>query len=261
MKISEYTPGTFCWIELVTSDGDGAKKFYTDLFGLGFNDQPVGEDAVYTMLNKEGKNVAALYQMNEEQGSRGIYPHWNSYVSVKSADETTEKVKSLGGTVTMEPFDVFDAGRMAMFQDPTGASFAVWQPNQHIGAQLTNDPGTLCWNELTTNDTQKAGEFYTRLFGWTSNTDSGSPPYTMFMIGERPAGGMLEIQKEWGEVPPNWVVYFAVEDCDASAEKATSLGAKILSPPTDVPEIGRFAVIQDAQGAAFAIIKLENPGQ
>lgn len=259
MEISTYTPGTFCWIELVTSDGDAAKKFYTDLFGLGFNNQPVGEDAVYTMLNKDGKNVAALYQMNEEQKSRGIYPHWNSYVSVASADETTEKVKSLGGTVTMEPFDVFDAGRMAMFQDPTGASFAVWQPNQHIGAQLTNVPGTLCWNELATNDTQKAGEFYTKLFGWASNTDSGSPPYTMFMNGERPAAGMIEIQKEWGEVPPNWVVYFAVADCDASAEKATSLGAKILSPPTDVPEIGRFAVIQDVQGAAFAIIKLEHP--
>ena len=131
MEISEYTPGTFCWIELVTSEGDSARKFYTDLFGLGFNDQPVGADTVYTMLNKDGKNVAALYQMNEEQKSRGIYPHWNSYVSVASADETTKNVKSLGGTVTMEPFDVFDAGRMAMFQDPTGASFAM-RPANHF---------------------------------------------------------------------------------------------------------------------------------
>ncbi len=261
MHFTEYTPGTFCWVELVTSDGNSAKKFYTELLGLGFNDQPVGEDAVYSMLNKNGKNVAALYQMNEEQKSRGIYPHWNSYVSVASADETTETVKSLGGTVLMEPFDVFDAGRMAMFQDPTGASFAVWQPNQHIGAQVTNEPGTLCWNELATNNTQKAGEFYSKLFGWSSQTDSGSPPYTMFMNGERMAAGMLEIQKEWGEVPPNWVIYFAVEDCDATVEKAKSLGGNILNPPTDIPEIGRFAVLNDGQHAAFAIIKLQNADQ
>ena len=261
MEITEYTPGTFCWVELVTSDGGSAKKFYTELLGLGFNDQPVGEDAVYTMLNKDGKNVAAMYQMNEEQKSRPVYPHWNSYVSVINADETTETVKSLGGTVLMEPFDVFDAGRMAMFKDPTGASFAVWQPNQHIGAQIGNEPGTLCWNELATNDTQKAGEFYSKLFGWKNQTDGGTPPYTMFMNGERMAAGMLEIQKEWGEVPPNWVVYFAVEDCDASAEKAKSLGGNILNPPTDIPEIGRFAVLNDAQHAAFAIIQLENPDQ
>ena len=261
MEISEYTPGTFCWVELVTSNGDGAKKFYTELFGLAFDDQPIGEEAVYTMLSKNGKNVAALYQMNEEQKSRGVYPHWNSYVSVASADETTETVKSLGGTVLMEPMDVFEAGHMAMFQDPTGASFAVWQPNQHIGAQIGNEPGTLCWNELATNDTQKAGEFYGKLFGWKNQTDGGTPPYTMFMNGERPAGGMLEIQKEWGDVPPNWLIYFAVADCDVSHDKAKALGANILFPPTDVPDIGRFAVIQDAQGAAFAIIKLENPDQ
>ncbi|MGH9968740.1 MAG: VOC family protein [Pyrinomonadaceae bacterium] len=259
-ETTEFAPGTFCWVELGTTDGQAAKKFYTELFGWTFNDSPVGPDMVYTMLKQDGKDVGALYKMPGEMTSQGIPPYWLSYVSVTSADESSEKAKSLGGTLMKEPFDVFDVGRMSVVQDPTGAVFALWQPLKHKGAGIVNVPNSFCWNELATKDSAKAGDFYAGLFGWTKNAqDMGPMTYTMFVNGERPAGGMYEPPPEMGDVPPNWLVYFAVDDCDAKAQKATELGGKVCAPPSDIPGIGRFAVITDPQGAAFAIIKLANP--
>ena len=251
---SEYAPGTFCWIELGTTDTAAAKKFYTELLGL------TAVDAPYVKLQRDGKDVAALYELNEEQRSQGIPPHWLSYVSVSSADDAAARAEELGGTVLKQPFDVYDVGRMAMIQDPTGAAFAVWEPRKHQGAQLANEPGTLAWNELLTNDVDAAGEFYTKLFGWGTQVQQIGPgPYTVFMVGDRPNGGMMKIAEEWGNVPSNWMAYIAVEDCDQCADKAKELGAKVTAPPTDIPEVGRFAMIQDPQGAMFAIIKLDNP--
>ncbi len=260
-EFNEYAPGTFCWIDLATTDAEAAKKFYGELFGWDMIDTPAGPDMVYTMLQLEGKEVAALYEMDAQQKSQGVPAYWVSYVSVKRANESAQKAKSLGGQVLMEAFDVMDVGRMALIQDPTGATLALWQPRTHIGARLANQPGTLCWNELATKDPETAGQFYTKLFGWSSQTqDMESIPYTVFMNGDRMAGGMLKMTEEWGDdVPPNWLVYFAVEDCDASVEKAKALGAQIHMPPTDAPPVGRFAVIEDPQEAVFAIIKLTSP--
>ena len=185
-------------------------------------------------------------------------PHWQSYVSVASADEIADKAGSLGGTVFQPAFDVMDVGRMAVVQDPAGATFALWQPKAHKGAELLNVPGAPCWNELFTKDTEVAKTFYTGLFGW-STEEMPSPtgaPYTMFKNGERPAGGMLEIQEEMGDVPPHWAVYFAVEGCDSSLERARALGAQVSFPPMDVPDVGRIAGLQDPQGATFSIIEL-----
>jgi predicted enzyme related to lactoylglutathione lyase len=255
-----YAPGTFCWVELGTSDGEAAKKFYTELFGWDFTDNPVGPGMVYTMLKQDGKDVGALYQLMPEMTAQGIPPHWLSYVFVTSADETAAKAKEAGGTLMKEPFDVFTVGRMAVVQDPTGAAFALWQAGTHQGAGITNVPNSLCWNELGTNDTAKAAEFYTKVFGWTANAQQVGPmEYTMFVNGQRPAGGMYPLTPEMGNVPPHWTVYFAVEDCDATAEKAISLGAKTITPAMDIPGVGRFSVLLDPQGAAFAIIKLASP--
>jgi uncharacterized protein len=255
-----YAPGTFCWIELGTSDGEAAKKFYAELFGWTANDNPIGPDMVYTMLQLDGKDAGALYKMPPDMTEQGIPPHWLSYVSVASADETAAKAKELGGTLMKEPFDVFDVGRMAVVQDPTGAVFALWQPRKHQGAAITNVPNSFCWNELATKDAARAGEFYTKLFGWSANTQQFGPMnYTSFMNGERPAGGMYEPTPEMGDIPPHWLVYFAVADCDATAQKAASLGAKTLAPPADIPGVGRFAILTDGQGAAFGIIKLSTP--
>jgi predicted enzyme related to lactoylglutathione lyase len=256
----DYAPGTFCWVELATSDNEAAKKFYTELFGWSSTDNPMGPGMVYTMLKRDGKEVGALYKMMPEMSSRGIPPHWMSYASTENADDIVAKAESLNGTIIQPPFDVFDFGRMAVIQDPTGAVFSIWQAKQHKGAGLVNAPGSLCWNELMTPDTNKAADFYTDLFGWGKDVQNFGPmEYIMFNIGGRPTAGMLQITPEMGNIPPNWLVYFAVDDCDARVQKATELGATVMKPADDIPGIGRFAILNDPQGAAFAIIKLEGP--
>lgn len=255
----EYKPGTFCWVELGTTNGEAAKTFYTQLFGWEYVDSPVGPDMIYTMLKLDGKDIGALYQMNSEMKSMGIPPHWLSYISVENADTTVEKAKAAGATIMKEPFDVMTVGRMAVIKDPTGAVFAVWQAGTHAGAGVANVPNSFCWNELGTSDTLIDGEFYSTVFGWGRNTQNFGPmEYTMFANGDRTAGGMFKISPEMGPIPPHWLVYFAVDDCDAKVQKATDLGATVMKPADDIPGIGRFAILLDPQGAAFAIIKLDN---
>jgi predicted enzyme related to lactoylglutathione lyase len=260
-EISSYPPNTFCWPELATSDPDGAKQFYGNLMGWAFHDDAVGPDAVYTLALKAGKNVGGLFLINEEMKAEGVPPNWLSYVSVADADTTAAKVKALGGKMVRDPQDAGEGGRMAVIEDPTGGVFAIWQPKEHIGAQLVNEHGTLTWNELMTTDVDKAGKFYTHLFDWGSQTaDMGGFQYTSFMNGDRPAGGMMQIDpKTMGDIPPNWMVYFAVDDCDGAAAAVKRLGGTVVEPPRDIPEVGRMAVVMDPQCAGFAVIKLKNP--
>lgn len=255
----EYAPGTFCWVELGTTNGEAAKKFYTELFGWSFVDSPIGPGMVYTMLKLDGKDVGALYEMPPEMTAQGIPPYWLSYASTTNADETAAKAKSLGATLMKEPFDVFDVGRMAVIEDPTGAVFAIWQAGRHKGAGVVNVPGAFCWNELATTDTVKDGEFYAGLFGWGKDVQNFGMEYTMFTNGDRPAGGMFKLTPEMAGIPPHWLVYFAVDDCDAKTKKATELGATVMKPADDIPGIGRFSILRDPQSAPFAIIKLESP--
>jgi predicted enzyme related to lactoylglutathione lyase len=153
---------------------------------------------------------------------------------------------------------VMDAGRMAVLQDPTGAVFQVWQPKRSIGAKILNEPGALCWTELTTSDTKAAEAFYTKLFGWTAKSSpAGSPmEYTEFSVGGTPSIGMMP--KPAGmpaHIPSYWMPYFQVADADASAAKAKELGGSVMVPPTDIPSTGRFAIVNDPQGAMFAVFK------
>jgi predicted enzyme related to lactoylglutathione lyase len=257
--VAEYTshaPGTFCWTELATTDQHAAKTFYGGLFGWTSNDFPMGPDDVYTMLQSKGLDVAALYSMRHEQRSQGVPPHWMSYVAVTSADETAAKARELGGDVLAEPFDVFDVGRMAVLRDPAGAVFCVWEPKRHIGARRLGESGALCWTELATTDPAKAGPFYSALFGWEGQeVPIGDIAYTIFKSGEQSAAGMLKMPKEWANMPPHWMPYFAVDDADATVAQIQALGGSITVPPQDIP-YGRFAVAQDPQGAFFSIIKL-----
>ncbi|MFN2578378.1 MAG: VOC family protein [Pyrinomonadaceae bacterium] len=250
-----HAPGSFCWIELATTDGAGAKKFYSELFGWEAQDDPIGQGMVYTTLKLNGKNAGALYQKGGEE-MREVPTHWASYISVTSADETAAKAKALGATVIQGPFDVMEHGRMAIISDPTGAHFCIWQAKQHKGVSVQGETNSLCWNELLTNDTGRAIDFYTKLFGWKTRTDSGATPYSEITNGNEHIGGIMQIQPQMGPMPPSWVIYIAVEDCDGTAQKATSLGGRQYMPPTDIPNVGRFAVLSDPQGAVFNVIKL-----
>jgi uncharacterized protein len=251
-----HAPGTFCWPELSTTDQKAATAFYRDLFGWKVNDQPMGPGETYSMFEIRGRAVSAAYTMRPEQRQQGMPPHWGSYVAVKSADDTAKRAESLGGKVLAPAFDVMDAGRMAVLQDPTGAIFMVWQATKHVGARILNEPGALCWTELATRDTKTAEKFYTQLFGWTSKIGGENTPmeYTEFQNQGKPGVGMMQMPPQVpAQVPPYWMPYFQVTDCDASMNKAKQLGGHVAVAPMDIPNTGRFSVISDPQGAMFAI--------
>jgi len=256
-NVDSHAPNTFCWAELATSDPQAAKAFYTELFGWSFHDDLIPGGGTYTMLSLRGRFAAALYEMENAQRERGIPSHWLSYVSVADADRTAKSAQALGGKIIKQPFDVMELGRMAVISDPADAVFAIWQPKQAIGAQVTDEPGAMCWNELATRNVEAAKRFYGGVFGWGFKTDKTGPTsYTELKIGDRSFGGILEMQPEWGNIPPHWMPYFLVANCDQSAERAKNLRGDLKVPPTDIPKVGRFSVIQDPTGATFAIIAL-----
>jgi predicted enzyme related to lactoylglutathione lyase len=249
---TSYASGTPSWVDLQTTDQNAAKQFYGELFGWSYSDQPVDDaGTVYSMATLRGHDVGAISPLGD-QAAQGVPPHWNSYVSVDDLDATVAKVAPAGGTVIAPPFDIFDAGRMAVIQDPTGAIFELWQAKEHIGAGLVNEPGTFTWSELITPDTAKAAAFYNALLGWGTATQGGENPYTEFQLdGQTIAGGM---NPPMPGIPPMWGIYFAVADTDATVEKAKSLGGSVIAEPMDI-EPGRFAVLADPQGAMFSVIK------
>ena len=248
-QVNKHDPGNFSWPELATNNPAAAKTFYTNVFGWGLEDSPAGPDMVYTTLKKGDRSVGALFQ---DPNQKNIPPHWNTYVTVASADASAKKAKDLGGKVVAEPFDVMEYGRMAVVQDPQGATICLWEPKKHIGAQVVNEPGALCWGELDTTDPANAQKFYTGLFGWEAKPGTD---YTEWQKNGSSIGGMMKIPKEWGAVPPNWLVYFASDDVDATAAKATKGGGKVIVPPTNIPDMGRFSVLADPQGAVFAVFR------
>lgn len=253
------SPGYFCWWDLGTTDLNAAKTFYTSLFGWTYEDMPLGHgDEVYTMFSYNGKQVCGGANLMPEQQSQGVPPHWSSYVLVDSADDAVAKVTQAGGTVLFPPMDIFESGRMSMFMDPTGAVLGVWQAKNHVGALHINDVGGVCWTELMTKDAAAATPFYTSVFDWKPEVqDMGGMQYTLWK-GSTPStvGGMMQITPDMGEVPSHWMLYFTVADCDASVVQAQGLGATVVVPPNDIPNVGRFSMLKDPQGAHFSIIKI-----
>ena len=219
------------------------------MFGWEYEDQPItGNGGYYTLLRRDGKEVAALFEAQE-----GMPTAWSSYVTVESADSAAAKANDLGGTLMAEPFDVMEAGRMAVVQDPTGAILSVWEPHGSIGATWVNGPGAITLNQLNTTDPEAAGRFYSGLFGWrTEEVTGGSEPYWGIYNGDRLNAGMMQIPPDAG-APPHWLTYFGSDDVDADAERIAELGGQVMVPPLDVPG-GRVLVAQDPQGAFFGLL-------
>jgi uncharacterized protein len=249
---TQYTPGTFSWTDCSTTDQDGAKAFYSGLFGWELEDNPVGDQMVYTMAKLDGRYVAAISPQPQQQRDAGAPPMWNSYVTVESADQALARARELGAAVHADAFDVMDAGRMGVIQDPQGAYVLVWQPNQHIGAGLVNAPGALCWNELGSPDPDGSAGFYGSLLGWTTEPMEGAdPPYLIITTADGSSNGGIRPPMPPG-TPPFWLVYFASQDIEASLAKVAELGGTVLAPVTDIG-IAKIAVAQDPQGAVFAL--------
>lgn len=257
-KRASYEPGTFCWVDLATTDAEGAKAFYGELFGWETEDMPVGEEMTYTMVSLGGDYVGGLYELPADQREQGVPPNWASHVSVESADATAEKARELGGEVLAEPFDVFDAGRMAIITDPAGAVFCIWQPGEHIGAGRVNDVGCMGWNELNTREPEKASEFYSGLFGWEMEAmeEDGKLVYAVIQNNGRSNGGIMPVTEQQDGASPFWLPYFTVTSCDATAAGIKDLGGEVFVEPFE-PGAGRISVVSDPQGAAFAVFEGE----
>ncbi len=248
-----HAPGTFCWVDLATTDPGAAKGFYTAVFGWTAADVPTDLGPPYTMFSQDANRVCGAYPMSP--GQEG-HPYWLSYVCVADLDATVAVAQSLGAQLAMPSMDVMEEGRLAVIQDPTGAHIGLWQPKRHQGAALWNVPGGPCWNELQTHDLDAAAAFYRGLFGWQIKAFEGfmDGAYKIFSLDGRDVGGMLSIGEDWGPVPPDWCIYFGVRDCDAAVAKTEWLGGRVLAPAMDVARVGRFAHLQDPQGAVFAVI-------
>lgn len=254
--VKGYPDGLFCWVDLATTDLEGAKEFYTGLFGWEAEEIPAGEENVYMMFRIEGNNVAGAGSLDPQMEAQGVPSHWMSYVKHDDVDRIVQKAVEAGGQVLFPPMDVMEEGRMTMIQDPTGAVFGTWQPRNHTGAQLVNRPGALTWNELQTRDLEAASKFYSDLFGWEYQVDQQG--YHACSQDGRVHAGMMAMDENWDEnVPPNWAVYFLVEDIEETVDRAEELGGNIVVPPTAAGEWGTFSVIQDPQGGVFSAMEYQ----
>ena len=250
-EVTSYSTGQPTWADVTSPDVDAAARFYSELFGWHAEKDPRPEAGGYTMFTRDGKNVAAASQPPQE----GVPPHWTVYLSADDVDAVAASIRDAGGHVLMDPFDVFDAGRMAVAADPTGASFGVWQAGVHGGSQLRGEPGTMNWAEVQTRDRDAAKGFYERVFGYETEVSEGETAgYVLLKVGGRPAAGLIQIEPEWGDVPSNWSVVFEVEDCDGAVAKAQELGGSLIREPQDLEGVGRFAVLADPWHAAFQVI-------
>ena len=274
-ELERYVPGVPCWVDLSSPDPDGALAFYEGIFGWEFEDViPPDEPGRYFIARIRGRDVAAVGWQPEGAPPMAM---WNTYVWVDSADETATKVEAANGRVLMAPFDVTDAGRMAVFSDPEGAVFRVWQPGKHRGAQIVNEHGSVNFNNLNTRDIAGAKAFYGAVFGWDTLEMPGFQAWSLRSYGDRleeldpglrermgsvgaPSGfenvvaALIPLGDDQPDVSANWSVTFAVDDADAIAEKATQLGGRVVLPPVDAPWV-RMTVITDPQGATFVASK------
>jgi uncharacterized protein len=251
---TSHPPGTISWTDLETTDHEAAKAFYAGLFGWEYEDMPVGEGATYSMAKLGGRSAAAMSGQRAADAEAGVPPHWNVYVTVEDVDASARQVSEAGGQLYADPFDVFDAGRMAVLADPAGAALCLWQPGTNIGAEIVNVPGAMTWADCASTDPAAAQAFYSSLLGWRFEQMSEQPPYWVIGKGERSQGGLTQSPQG---VPSAWFPYFGVIGLEETMQMAKATGGTPFLGPVDVWEESRFAIMRDPQGAVFAIFEGE----
>lgn len=247
---TSYSPGEPIWVDLGSPDVDASRAFYGELFGWT---APPGREEFGGYANFElgGRQVAGLMPLMAPDQP----PAWTCYVCSDDADKTTALVEQAGGAVIAPPMAVEDLGRMAVFTDAGGAFFGIWEPGRHIGAELTDEEGTMTWIELGTRDAPRAHAFYETVFGWTTQV---AADYTMLALADRPVAGCMDVPPGVpAEVPGYWMPYFAAADPGAKAAQAEQLGGTVVAPMMDIPGGGRFAVVQDPHGAVFGLLDMQ----
>jgi hypothetical protein len=242
------------WIDLASSDPGASRAFYSKLFGWQVEVNPDPQYGGYALARIGGKDVAGIGgKMSPEAPTA-----WTVYVWSPNVDELAKKVQAAGGKVVAPPMQVGEQGRMSVFQDPSGAFIAAWEPAMMQGGLTDGQPGSFGWAELSARGLDRAVSFYADVFGWQSKTSpmgEGQPPYTEFLAGGQSIAGAMEMNPMVpAGVPSYWMVYFAVEDVDGSFKTAIDSGAREMLAPQDFPG-GEFAVLGDPQGAVFGLLK------
>ncbi|HJP73798.1 MAG TPA: VOC family protein [Pseudonocardiaceae bacterium] len=246
---TSYRQGTPNWVDLQTADEPAAKSFYGELLGWTYDENPMPEGSYNMAIVGDGV-AAAIAPQSPEMRAAGAPPTWNTYLAVDDVDTATGKVEAAGGRVLMAPFDVMEAGRMSFVADPTGAQVILWQAKNHIGATVVNEPGAIIWNELITDDKDKALAFYGAVLGTGTETSQlGDMPYTGITVDGEMIAGTADTPD--GE-PNQWRVYFDVPSTSAAVKRAVELGGTVIDEPITVP-IGSFATIRDPQGGVFGV--------
>ena len=241
------------WIDLSTKDPAAAREFYSKLFGWKAEPEKGPEAGGYAIAKLGAQDVAGIGGQQDPNAPSA----WMVYIGTRDVDATAKKIEAEGGKVVAPPFDVMDAGRMAVFQDPTGAFIAAWQPKTMNGFGVQRKAGAFSWAELNARGIDKDKQFYKKVFGWgqkDSPMGEGQGDYTDFKLGDESiAGGMEMNPMVPKEVPSYWMAYFAARDVDQAHKKAVELGGKELVPPSDFPG-GRFSILSDPQGATFGLM-------
>ncbi|MHC4135207.1 MAG: VOC family protein [Planctomycetota bacterium] len=246
--------GRVVWHDLMTTDIDRAAEFYTQLFGWQLNDVDMG-GGTYKMIRSGETDIGGLMPVEE---SHGVPSHWTAYVTVDDVDAAVQRANAQGGETLVPTTPIPNVGAFAVIKDPKGACISPFKSDHPDTPESDAPPpaGQFCWDELLTTDPDGAARFYGELFGWTDEPmDMGETGiYHVMKRGERFGGGIMKMPPQ-AEAPPHWLSYVAVEDVDQWAGKVTELGGQIFCPPTDIPNIGRFAVAADPTGGMFAIFK------
>ncbi|MFI5755153.1 VOC family protein [Streptomyces sp. NPDC051569] len=259
MLKTPFVTGSPNWADLGTPDLDGAIAFYNGLLGWDF--LSAGPDAGgYGMFQLGGRTAAGAMTVPTDQGPSA----WHLYFQTSDADAAAKAVRQGGGSIVNEPMDVMDIGRMAVFNDASGAPFSAWQPGKLKGLDVVNDPGALCWGELYTEDEDASYAFYSSVFGWEALSmplPDGTGTYRMVNpAGQGPDamfGGFVPLGSDpvESDAGPHWLLYFAVADCDATVAAARKLGGTVRMAPFDMEGVGRFAKLADPYGARFAVMQ------
>lgn len=254
--VNKHAAGTVTWVDLMTPDIEGARRFYGELFNWGFMVGPP-ETGHYTMCQVQGDNVAGMGQMPPG----APFPSaWTVYFGSDDVDASAARIKALGGGVMMGPMDVMQEGRMLVATDPTGAVFGLWQAGRHHGASRVDEVGAMAWREVNTRDLKGAREFYVGLFGLAARPMPDVPTYETLHLGDRTVAGIMMMDDHWpANVPPHWMTYFGVDDTDAALARVAAHGGKVCVPAFDTP-YGRMGVVEDPWGAYFSVIAMTRSG-
>jgi hypothetical protein len=253
-EVTTYAPGSFCWIDLASTDENASREFYKRLFGWGTVEKAHGAGGSYWAFTRSGSEVAGLFHLSRHERELGRPCGWNTYVACDAIASTAQHAQDLGGRILSGPHPAGDgAGEYARVVDPAGAVFELWRPGSESGAGIYGELNSVCWFELATPDPPSAVTFYASLFGWT--TKPGFNDYTEWVHDGRAVGGVVPLDVDNRIEPAHWLPYIRVANADATLTSALLLGGTCVTPVRRIEGVGHAGVVRDPQGARLSFVE------